>query len=56
MIPYTVQNEKRFYKEDLMSTKKVTQTKTSYNFLHEHSDHIPHVVNPNKAAARMTDS
>jgi hypothetical protein len=39
-----------------VSTKKVTQTKTSYNFLHEHSDEIPHFVNPNKAAARQTES
>ena len=33
----------------------MTQTKTSYNFLQEHSDQVPHKVNPIKAAARMTD-
>ena len=38
-----------------MTTKKVTQTKTSYNFLQEHSDKAPHVVQPLKAQARGTD-
>lgn len=51
-----IQSEPRFYKEDFCSTKKVTQTKTSYNFLQEHSDEIPHNVNPLKATARFTES
>ncbi|CDW71784.1 UNKNOWN [Stylonychia lemnae] len=49
-------NDPRFYKEDFVSTKKVTQCKTSYNFLNEHSDDIQHNINPQKAVARMTDS
>lgn len=39
-----------------MSTKNVAQTKTSYNFLQEHSDDVQHNVNPVKAVARQTDS
>jgi hypothetical protein len=38
-----------------MSTKKVTHTKTTYNFLQEHSDQAPHVVKPLKAQARGTN-
>lgn len=39
-----------------MSTKNVAQTKTSYNFLQEHSDEVQHNINPNKGIARQTDS
>lgn len=56
MLSNHLQNDPRFYKEDFVSTKKVTQCKTSYNFLNEHSDEIQHNVNPQKAVARMTDS
>lgn len=38
------QADPRFYKEEFCTTKKVTQTKTSYNFLTDHSDQIPHNV------------
>jgi hypothetical protein len=36
--------------------KKVSQTKTSYNFMQEHSEPIEHVVNERKVAARMNDT
>lgn len=56
LLSFVLQNEPRYYKEEFCNTKKVTQTKTSYNFLNEHSDDIPHNIKPNKAIARMTDS
>lgn len=53
---FVLQNEPRFYKEEFATNKKVSQTKTSYNFLSEHSDQIPHDIKPTKAIARQTDS
>jgi hypothetical protein len=36
--------------------KKVGHTRTTYNFLQDHSDAKEHVVNPKKATARFTET
>ena len=56
LLNFVIQNEPRFYKEEFVNTKNVAQTKTSYNFLQEHSAEVQHNVNPVKAVARQTDS